>query len=97
MAYTPALAKLVKAQGYRWIIIDEASLPHLLERNPNGAYLDANSGLQAIVRQRRFSNAYAPDIIGDLLESEVAHELLITATDAELYGLRHEDPTFPTF
>ncbi|MDD3285264.1 MAG: hypothetical protein PHG95_01340 [Patescibacteria group bacterium] len=93
MAYTPSLAKLVKTQGYRWIIIGEASLPDSLELNPKGAYLDANSGLQAIVRQRRFSNAYAPDLISDLLKSESSYELLITATDAELYGLRHEDPT----
>lgn len=93
MAYTPALAGLVKAQGYRWIIIGEASLPDGLELNSKGAYLDANSGLQVIVRQRRFSNAYAPDIIGNLFKAEPAHELLITATDAELYGLRHEDPT----
>lgn len=93
MAYTPALAKLIKEQGYRWIIIGEASLPEGLDSNPNGTYLDANSGLQVIVRQRIFSNAYAPDVIGELLKTNPIPDLLITATDAELYGLRHEDPS----
>jgi len=93
MAYTPALAKLVKAQGYRWLILDEASLPADISPEAGAAYLDDNSGLQVLVRQREFSNSYTPDLIQKLLAEENPQVLLVTATDAELYGLRHEDPT----
>jgi len=92
MAYTPALAKLVKSLGYKWLILDEASLPSTLT-NPQAAYIDDNSGLSVLVRQREFSNAYAPDMINDLAKKGQLPEVIVTATDAELYGLRHEDPS----
>lgn len=93
MAYTPALAQLVKARGYRWLILDEASLPAGAVADAGAAYLDNNSGLQVLVRQRELSNSYAPDLIQALLAADNPQTLLVTATDAELYGLRHEDPT----
>ncbi len=93
MAYTPALAKLVKGLGYDWLILDEASLPADSLNNTGSAYLDENSKLKVVVRQRDLSNAYAPDLIQGLMEQVDAPKLLVTATDAELYGLRHEDPT----
>ncbi len=93
MAYTPALAKLVKGLGYDWLILDEASLPAGSLNNIGSAYLDENSKLKVVVRQRDLSNAYAPDLIQGLMEQVDAPKLLVTATDAELYGLRHKDPT----
>jgi hypothetical protein len=67
--------------------------------------MEAASGLKVIFRNRELSTAYPPDKLWPLLikqektadpkagqkifESVIA----ITATDAELYGLRHEDPT----
>ncbi|MCF7860043.1 hypothetical protein K9M09_00265 [Patescibacteria group bacterium] len=92
MAYTPALGKLIKNLGYKWLILDEASLPDTLT-NPQTAYIDANSGLSVLVRQREFSNAYAPDLINDLAKVNKLPQIIVTATDAELYGLRHEDPS----
>jgi len=75
------------------------------------SYIDDNSGLRVIFRNREFSGAYPPDkILPLLVRGEAAasdakasapdvktsasiNPLIITATDAELYGLRHEDPT----
>jgi len=44
MAYTPTLAKLIKAAGYRWLILDEASLPAGMIPSTGAAYQDLNSG-----------------------------------------------------
>ncbi|NCN99523.1 hypothetical protein GW920_00105 [Candidatus Falkowbacteria bacterium] len=109
MAYSPAVAKLVYQAGYRWIILDEISYDgddrHL---EAGRFYADAASGLKVIFRSRKFSNAYPPDKLLPLFKkieasivatkhdkkketSEVS--VVVTATDAELYGLRHEDPT----
>ena len=93
MAYTPTLAKLIKAAGYRWLILDEASLPAGMIPSTGAAYQDLNSGLSVIVRQRELSNTYIPDLIQGLLAQTSPADLLVIATDAELYGLRHEDPT----
>jgi len=72
-------------------------------------YLDAVSGLKVVFRDRLISSAYPPDKIWPLLQAEKkissqkktvtdnsANQnsvVILTATDAELYGLRHEDPT----
>jgi len=101
MAYSPAVAKLVKELGYTWIILDEissaAGQPQLGE-----VYRDINSGLKVVFRDRQLSNTYPPDALLNIitkiktlniLPEEKERAVLITATDAELYGLRHEDPT----
>lgn len=93
MAYTPKLAKLIKKIGYSWIILDEASLPEKLMVPEKSIYTDKNSDLKVLVRQREFSNAYAPDLINKLSDKNELPNIMVTATDAELYGLRHEDPT----
>ncbi len=74
----------------------------------NRLYVDEASGLKVIFRDRVFSSAYPPDKIlplaqklekitdkkeTDKKESEAKQKIFLTATDAELYGLRHEDPT----
>lgn len=90
MAYSSSLAKIVKSFGYDWIILDEisaANKPINLEQ----IFIDEVSGLKVILRQREFSRAYPPDEIYKLLTTN--KRVVISATDAELYGLRHEDPT----
>ena len=89
MAYTPHLAKIIKDLGYAWTIIDEASI---MSTNYEAAVIDSNSGLKAIIRNRAFSNAYVPDLLNSELNNNLP-KLIVTATDSELYGLRHEDPT----
>jgi predicted glycosyl hydrolase (DUF1957 family) len=93
MAYTPVLAQLLKKSGYSWLILDEASLPDKAMPREQAAYLDINSDLRVLVRQRDYSNTYIPDLIKKLSDHNSQPSLLVTATDAELYGLRHEDPT----
>lgn len=122
MAYSPAVAAIVKRLGYDWLILDEfayhggrGSGP-----DPRRLYLDAASGLKVIFRNREFSGAYPPDKLWPLFKAVASAEkkemmtgkgtasqekggrvepdpqsddILITATDAELYGLRHEDQT----
>lgn len=89
MAYSPKAAKLVKKLGYEWLILDEISYAGKLgQAEPGRVYLDGNSGLKVLFRSREFSQSYIPE---KLLKSD-AEGALVTATDGELYGLRHEDP-----
>jgi predicted glycosyl hydrolase (DUF1957 family) len=91
MAYSPAVAKIVKKLGYRWLILDEIAYNGRFDQvNFNEVCTDRNSGLKIVFRSRRFSNSYVPDHLEEFLEN---NKIVITGTDAELYGLRHEDPT----
>lgn len=94
MAYSPKLARLVKSLGYKWLILDEISFNGKLNKKLdfNRAYLDKNSGLKVIFRDRSLSNSYVPASILSLLDQS-SQKIAISATDGELYGLRHEDPT----
>ena len=92
MSYSPSVAKIVKRLGYQWIILDEISFNGGGKEKPDlgHLYIDEASGLKVVFRNREFSNSYPPDKL-----SKIAKEkgMILTATDAELYGLRHEDPT----
>jgi hypothetical protein len=92
MAYSPAVAKLIKRLGYRWLILDEVAYSGGSNRRPVAGqfYADAASGLKVIFRDRELSSAYPPDKLLKLVKTDGVY---LTATDAELYGLRHEDPT----
>lgn len=106
MAYAPELALIVKKLGYRWLILDEIHTAAKL--HPDGRYIDAASGLRVVFRDSTMSNAYPPDKLLPFFREWSARQsavsktapkpaepvaALVTATDAELYGLRHEDPT----
>lgn len=88
MAYSPTVAKLVKKCGYQWLILDEVAAKNKIDFSR--IYRDRSSGLKIIFRSRDFSNSYVPDRIKDIVGED---RIVITATDGELYGLRHEDPT----
>ncbi|MFA5183930.1 MAG: hypothetical protein WC456_00205 [Patescibacteria group bacterium] len=96
MAYSVAVAKVIKRLGYDWIILGEPAYNGGQARagrpEPDKYYLDAASGLKVVFRNREFSNSYPPDKLWPLFK-KAAVGTYITATDAELYGLRHEDPT----
>ena len=95
MAYSPALSKLVKRLGYSWIILDEISYSAIHHHYPEAGkvYADTASGLKVVFRDRSMSSAYPPDKIWPMIRKEKDSHIVLTATDAELYGLRHEDPT----
>lgn len=108
MAYGSKVARIVKEMGYEWIILDEISrdgklgkamgISRALHTPPFGhpsqegskVVIDKNSGLKVIFRSRKYSNSYVPETINKL---EGSREDIITGTDGELVGLRHEDPT----
>ncbi|MFA4834207.1 MAG: polysaccharide deacetylase family protein [Patescibacteria group bacterium] len=93
MAYGAKVAKIIKKLGYEWIILDEiANGGKLGETDFNKIYEDRNSGLKIIFRSRRFSESFVPQTLNKI-SIEKSDNLIITATDAELYGLRHNDQT----
>jgi len=95
MAYSPTVAKIIKRLGYSWIILDELAYSAVHSHRPKAdtMYLDVASGLKVVFRNRAVSSAYPPDKLLTMLKDKKAPEFILTATDAELYGLRHEDPT----
>ncbi|MBI4779472.1 hypothetical protein HY797_03405 [Candidatus Falkowbacteria bacterium] len=90
-AYGIKAAKIIKKLEYNWIMLDEISAD--LKSNSldsSRLYIDKNSDLKILFRQRRNSKKYAPQVIFKLI-SEAKEKIIITTTDAELYGLRHKD------
>jgi 4-alpha-glucanotransferase len=98
MAYSPEVAKIIKKLGYNWLLLDEISYQGKKKIDLNKVFLDKNSNLKIIFRSRKFSNCYVPDEIQKILISEKEEnknliDIIISATDGELYGLRHNDNT----
>lgn len=90
-AYGVNVAKIVKQLNYRWIMLDEISADIKVGRlNFSNLYIDENSNLKILFRQRQISKKYPPKVIFKLIK-ELKSKTVITATDAELYGLRHRD------
>jgi len=102
MAYSLAVAKIVKKMGYSWLILGEPAYGGRTGKRPDPRliYRDQASQLKIIFRNRQLSLAYPPDQLLPLFKKLEKNKLnpqdkipFITASDAELYGLRHEDPT----
>ena len=92
-AYSARLAKIVKKFNYSWLVLDEISAYGQLNKlDYSCLYSDKNSGLKLAFRQRINSKNYVPQTIFALIKKQKNY-LAITATDAELYGLRHTDFT----
>jgi len=93
-AYGVKVAKIVKKLNYRWIMLDEISAgKKQAQLDYSNLYVDKNSGLNILFRQRENSKKYAPQVIFKLIK-KLETKTIITATDAELYGLRHGDFSF---
>lgn len=90
-AYGRRLAKIIKKLGYDWLILDEITAFGALNKiSREKLYIDKNSELKLCFRSRKYSLNYVPQIIAAKLKKD-SGGIVITATDAELYGLRHED------
>lgn len=87
MAYSPKVGKLIKSLGYEWLILDEISATE----PASPVCEDKASGLKIIFRNRKISQTFVPETILDLTSNN-SNRTIITATDGELYGLRHIDP-----
>ncbi|MCK9439104.1 MAG: hypothetical protein WC164_01560 [Patescibacteria group bacterium] len=93
MAYSPEVASIVKKMGYSWIILDEISFNSSGKVDYSQVYKDKKSDLKVVFRSREFSNCYVPDKITNHLSGEDnSKDIIVSATDGELYGLRHNDP-----
>lgn len=90
MAFGRKAAKLIKELGYEWAILDEISCGGRLGHLKNKKYLDRASGLTLLFRNRKYSESYVPATIAKLID-ENKQGPVVTASDAELYGLRHLD------
>lgn len=95
MAYSNKIAKTIKSLGYEWLILDSFSLTgnEKDEADTPGKIVENSAGLKIFFRSREDSHTYPPDMIAKLLTGKNDHIRLFTATDGEIYGLRHEDPT----
>lgn len=90
MAYGPDVARFVAAKGYEWMIVDELCVNGTLGSPLPLVSRDARSGLLVVARSRSVSSQYVPAYIQKHAKAE---DTIVTATDAELYGLRHIDHT----
>jgi alpha-amylase/alpha-mannosidase (GH57 family) len=94
LAYSADVACLIKKLGYEWLVMDEISkFGKLKNIEIDKVYLDKSSNLKIIFRSRSLSKSYPPDELPKVAGARNENKIFITATDAELYGLRHEDPT----
>jgi len=90
-AYGVQVAKIIKKLNYQWLLLDEISAGAKSgQLDFSSLYLDKNSGLKILFRQRQNSKNYPPQTIFKLIKKS-KETIVITATDAELYGLRHKD------
>lgn len=90
-AYGVKAAQIIKKYGYKWIILDQIALGRKLDDfDLSKLYIDKNSGLRLCFRSRIFSKSYLPRTIFNLIKAG-KDDLVISATDAELYGLHHGD------
>lgn len=92
MGYSPQLAKIIYDLGYKWIMVDEVAASREKTDKKDALYIDKNSNLKVLLRNRAVSNSYPPLSLKSELEKD-EEAIIISATDAELYGLRHEDPS----
>ncbi len=100
MAYSPAVAKIIKKNGYDWIILDEIAYNGKINRSKRTSkinyqikYIDQHSSLAVVFRQRNISKTFVPETISQLLKLSAAKrpEVVIAATDGELYGHKYVD------
>lgn len=95
MAYGQEAGKLVKRLGYQWIIAGELSYNGKLNQvDFSKVYQDKTNKLKVIFRARNLSRSYVPHELTKIIKnSKNNKKIIITATDGELYGLKHNDPT----
>lgn len=92
MAYGEGAGRLIEKLGYEWIILDEISATGKLNKiKTDKIYQNKKNGLKVIFRSRVDSAIYFPDKFLKIKKNN--NRVFITATDGELYGLKHEDPT----
>ena len=88
LAYSPELLVWLASRGYSYAVVDEIHIGGTLNQPKQLFYQDEGSGMMVAVRQREWSKKYPPEALATKANCP---ETLLTATDGELYGLRHLD------
>lgn len=92
MAYNNKVGKIIKKLGFKWVVLDELSYNGKLGQvEYQTKYKIKDLNLIFIPRQRKASKSYVPYTVRDLLAETNPPSILITGTDSELYGHRHQD------
>jgi alpha-amylase/alpha-mannosidase (GH57 family) len=94
MAYSDEVAKVIKKLGFKWIILDEIALDGKINNGHvdyTKKYKIRHIGLNVVFRNRKVSKTFVPETIEQLLLSGKRPEVVISATDGELYGHKYED------
>ncbi len=86
LAYHPKVGKIIKNLGYKWVILDSICAKERISYNTK--YIDKNSKLDIIFRNRIISKTFAPEFFSSQVK---LNKIYITASDAELYGHWHHD------
>lgn len=90
MAFSLEVAKIVKNFGFQYLILDPIIADD--QTQTDVLYNLKNIGLKLVFRNRQISKSYPAEIIFQKLASaDIKSETIITATDGEMYGHRHED------
>ncbi len=94
MAYSQDVARAIKRAGFEWIILDEIALGGKINNhhlNYTKKYSIKNIGLNVIFRNRKISKTFVPKEIRRILKQGKRPEVVVTATDGELYGHKYLD------
>ena len=90
MAFSAQAGKAIKSLGYKWTILDEIHNPKTEKEIKY--YRDEQSGLDMVFRKRSLSKAMPLEVVKKKLETKINKtEIIITATDGEMYGHHHKD------
>lgn len=89
MSFSNQAAKIVKEQGYKWIILDPINYQSKVDNN--FIYTINKIGLKVVFRNREISKSYPAEVIYNKLKNLSDDETIITGTDGEMYGHFHED------
>ncbi|MFH1890658.1 MAG: hypothetical protein ABIJ91_03785 [Candidatus Kuenenbacteria bacterium] len=94
MAYSAEVARAIKRAGFEWIILDEIAFDGKVNSHHidySKRYKVKNLGLSVIFRNRKLSKTFVPIEIRRILKQEKRPEVVVTATDGELYGHKYLD------
>ncbi len=89
MAYSLEVAKIIKKLGYQWLILDPICSNEKIDNQT--LYVIKNIGLKVVFRDRVISKKYPAEEIFNKLGEYKDGAVIVTATDGEIYGHRHED------
>ncbi len=92
MAYSPRVGKMIAKLGYKWLILDEISLKGKRGQvDWQKKYILKNTNLKIIFRSWYWSKDYVPRRLVHHHQENTLPSHIVSATDAELYGLRFVD------